>query len=130
MVPSSVMELDSLPLMVNGKTDRKALPAPDLSGSSASGYRAPGTEMEKQLVAIWEEMLGIAPIGIDDNFFEIGGHSLLAMRVISIIKEKMNVAISLKSFFDLAEIKALAKYIKVNQRDYAIDSEYNDVIKL
>ena len=78
MVPSAIMVLDALPLMPNGKLDRRALPDPDLA--SRASYAAPRTETEAALCAIWQEVLGLERVGIDDNFFEIGGDSLLLLR--------------------------------------------------
>ncbi|MGW7363964.1 amino acid adenylation domain-containing protein [Streptomyces sp. NPDC054841] len=84
MVPSAFVRLDALPLNANGKVDRKALPAPD-RGALRSGteHVPPRTETEKTLAAIWSEVLGVEDIGIHDRFFDLGGHSLLMIKVLA-----------------------------------------------
>ncbi|WP_153899469.1 amino acid adenylation domain-containing protein, partial [Pseudomonas aeruginosa] len=74
MVPAHLMLLERMPLTVNGKLDRQALPQPDAS-LSQQAYRAPGSELEQRIAAIWSEILGVERVGLDDNFFELGGHS-------------------------------------------------------
>src|SRR5205823_442271 len=84
MVPADFVLLDALPLNRNGKIDRKALPAPELTRSDSSGaIVAPRTPSEEVLAGIWAEVLGVERVGIHDNFVEIGGHSLRATQVIS-----------------------------------------------
>ncbi|WP_241095926.1 AMP-binding enzyme, partial [Pseudomonas viridiflava] len=74
MVPSHLVLLEQMPLTPNGKLDRKALPAPDVS-LAQQDYVAPQSEMEQQLAAIWADVLKVERVGITDNFFELGGHS-------------------------------------------------------
>ena len=89
MIPSAFVKLDKIPLNANGKFDRGALPDPDDKRPPLSTlYALPRNEMEKSLVQIWEEVLGVRPIGIQDKFFDLGGHSLSATRVVSrVIKQ-------------------------------------------
>src|SRR5205807_1793521 len=94
LVPSAVMVLDSWPLTFSGKLDRKALPAPDYSG--AEHHQAPGTQSEEILCALFEEMLGTERVGTKANFFEMGGHSLMVMRVIARIQQTFGVAIQVR----------------------------------
>jgi len=88
-VPTAIMALAALPLTTNGKLDRRALPAPEGSRADQLGrYVAPRNRTEVELVAIWEDLLKVAPIGVCDDFFELGGHSLLAMRLVSVVQER------------------------------------------
>ncbi|WP_430909775.1 phosphopantetheine-binding protein, partial [Maribacter sp. 2-571] len=91
MVPQLWVSLDALPLTVNGKVDRKALPLPELSEQSTVEYVAPRNDVEQQLVAIWQELLGVEKVGVYDDFFELGGHSLLATRFVSMVRTRMEV---------------------------------------
>ncbi|HEY4326480.1 MAG TPA: amino acid adenylation domain-containing protein [Mucilaginibacter sp.] len=110
MMPAYLVELKSLPLTANGKIDRKALPNPD--GASLEGkYIAPRNETEAKLVEIWQELLGLERVGIFDNFFEIGGHSLLAMRVASVIRKELNIEVSIRDLFVYSTIAGLATYL-------------------
>lgn len=89
MVPHAIVELESLPLTPNGKVDRDALPLPEHDNlASTAEYVAPRTETEKILVEIWQELLGIDKIGIHDNLFDLGGHSLLTVRVVMRAKRR------------------------------------------
>ncbi|MFD4790915.1 amino acid adenylation domain-containing protein, partial [Streptomyces sp. NPDC058459] len=100
LVPSSVMVLDSLPLTPNGKTDRKALPAPAPAGGGAGRpHLAPRTALERTVVQVWEEILGDGPIGLRDHFFERGGHSLRATRVVSRLRRLLGLDVPMRSLF-------------------------------
>ena len=83
MVPSAFVLLDGLPLSPNGKLDRRALPAPDFGAVAAAGYVAPRTEVERVLAGIWGEVLGVERVGVEDNFFSLGGDSILSIQVVS-----------------------------------------------
>ena len=105
MVPSVLVALDEVPLTPNGKRDRKALPSPEFV--PATTYRAPTTPQEGILCTIFAEILGVPQIGLDDNFFEHGGQSLLAARVVSRIRSILNVQIPLSALFDAPTVGEL-----------------------
>ena len=112
MIPSYFVELEALPLTTSGKVDRKALPAPE-AGSLASGaaYVEPRNSTEAGLVEIWEEVLQRNGIGAHDNFFDLGGHSLRAMRLTSLIKKHFSVEIKLREIFAQPTVVEIADRI-------------------
>ncbi|WP_143483193.1 phosphopantetheine-binding protein, partial [Pseudomonas congelans] len=87
MVPAIYVRLEAMPLTPNGKLDRKALPAPDSDALISREYEAPQGEVETQIAAVWQDLLGVARIGRHDNFFELGGHSLLAVSLIGRMRQ-------------------------------------------
>ncbi|WP_430412299.1 amino acid adenylation domain-containing protein [Kordia sp.] len=109
MVPSYYMALNTIPLTTNGKVDRKGLPKINSEALVQKEYTSPRTEVEKQLVAIWQKVLGIERIGITDNFFELGGHSLLVGQIINSVYKQLNKSITYKSFFESPTIEELSK---------------------
>ncbi len=111
MVPAHFVSLAEVPLTVSGKVDRKSLPQPEIV--SPEKYIAPRNEVEKTLVDIWSEVLGIEKeiIGIDANFFRLGGHSLKAAALAARIHKILNVKIPLSEVFQLSTIRNLAEYI-------------------
>ncbi|HVI46052.1 MAG TPA: non-ribosomal peptide synthase/polyketide synthase [Chitinophaga sp.] len=112
MVPAALVELDQLPLTSNGKVDKKTLLALG-SGATASGeYVAPRTEKEQILTEIWAELLGIQRVGIYDDFFALGGHSLLVMRFIAALHERFQVSMPVKSVFANPTVAAFAMLLE------------------
>ena len=112
MMPKSFVILDTMPITVNGKLDRKRLPEPNLAEFTKQ-YIAPRTDTEVILVKIWQEVLGVENIGIDDNFFELGGHSLLATQLGSRVSKQFAIELPLRSFFETTNVADLAKKIDV-----------------
>jgi acyl carrier protein len=94
MIPSTFVTLDALPLTANGKINRKLLPAPETLRSEEANFVEPRTETEKMLVEIWREVLELPRIDVRDNFFDLGGHSLLSLRVLSEIERRTGVRLS------------------------------------
>ena len=109
MVPSAFVVLDSLPLTPNGKVDRRALPEPVLAGSSA--YRAPGTVQQKMLCSLFADALGVARVGVDDSFFDLGGQSLSGIRLINMVNLALNVELSIEELFDLPTVAELDRHL-------------------
>jgi thioesterase domain-containing protein len=118
MVPAAYVRLEALPLTPNGKLDRKALPAPEADAYAARGYEAPEGEIEATLAGIWADVLGVERIGRHDNFFQLGGHSLLTLKVVSSLKY-LGIDISVADVFMHPTIGSLAAQIsRQGRRDY------------
>ncbi|KKB72066.1 MULTISPECIES: non-ribosomal peptide synthetase [Bacillus] len=112
MVPSHFVKLDKVPRTINGKADVKSLPEPDARDLAQAQYEAPRNQTEEKLLSIWQEVLGTERIGINDNFFEIGGHSLKAFSLAANIQKELNAEVTLKEMFSHPTIKEIAAYIK------------------
>ena len=109
MMPAVFVLLEAMPLMPNGKVDRRALPAPDRSRPELEkAFVAPRDALEVQLAHLWEEVLGVRPIGVRDNFFELGGHSLAAVRLFALIEKRLGRRLPLATVFQGATVEHLA----------------------
>ncbi|MFN2285313.1 MAG: amino acid adenylation domain-containing protein [Anaerolineae bacterium] len=119
MIPTHYVMRDSLPLTPNGKVDHRALAALDnLEIATSTAYVAPRTMHEKQLAAIWEDVLGVEHVGIYDNFFELGGHSLQAVRLISTVSANLNHPLPIKTIFLHPTVEALAQVLSQVTPDF------------
>ncbi|HEY0601403.1 MAG TPA: amino acid adenylation domain-containing protein [Herpetosiphonaceae bacterium] len=113
MIPNAFVFLDALPLTPNGKLDRRALPVPDqLRLAQRSDYVEPRDVVELKLVQIWEEVLNVKPIGATDNFFDLGGHSLLVVKLMSRIQEEFGRELPLATIFQQPTIEQLAMELR------------------
>ncbi|HWF17730.1 MAG TPA: amino acid adenylation domain-containing protein, partial [Verrucomicrobiae bacterium] len=117
MVPTAFVMLDSLPLTPNGKIDRKALPEPENRPELAANYTAPSTPMEKSIAEIWAEVLHLEKVGVHDNFFDLGGHSLLLARVHARLCETLQINLSIVKLFQHPTINSLAAHLNQTSAD-------------
>lgn len=123
MIPAYLEVIDSFPLTVNGKIDRSKLSLPENSNANRNtSHKAPTTVVEKALAQLWEEVLGISQIGTEDNFFDLGGHSLKATKLISKIHKEFQVKLQLKDIFIHATLDAQSKLLAEGQQ-----SNYNTI---
>jgi amino acid adenylation domain-containing protein len=113
MVPSAFVFLDTLPLTPNGKIDQRALPAPnELRPEPASTFVPPSDDLEIQLTKIWENVFGKKPISVKDNFFDVGGHSILAVRLLAQIEKAFGKNLPLATLFQSPTIEQLANILR------------------
>jgi acyl carrier protein len=112
MVPAAYVRMERLPLTANGKLDRKALPAPEGEAYGVREYEAPQGEIEIQLAAIWAELLKLERVGRQDNFFSLGGHSLLVTRVVSSVRSSLGVELAIQTVFEAPSVGELARNIE------------------
>jgi len=128
MVPSAIVQLDAFPLTPSGKVDRRALPAPDQPLSLK--FTSPVTETERTVAAIWADVLKVDQVGAGDDFFALGGHSILAVQVIARVAAHFGVELSLRSFFEAADLRgfsarvdsAVRAYLAELSPDYGLDA--------
>lgn len=115
MLPSFYIPLDELPLTPNGKVDKKALPDAGLDAGIRPLYVAPQTNLEQQLVNIWEQILGVSAIGTNDDFFDLGGNSLQINRVAARLRSELNADVPVRELFARKTVAALAAYVGQQQ---------------
>ncbi|NEQ64995.1 MAG: amino acid adenylation domain-containing protein [Symploca sp. SIO2D2] len=123
MVPAAFVLLDTFPLTPNGKIDRRALPAPEITSSSLSTtYVIPQTETQRRIAIIWREVLKVEKVGIYDNFFELGGHSLLLLKVHTQLQELYSLKTSIVELFQYPTISTLSQHLIELERKQVTDS--------
>ncbi len=128
MLPSVFVVLDSLPL-TNGKLDRKALPPPEHKRPHFEyPYTAPQSDAETSLVQIWEETLQVHPVGIHDNFFDLGGHSLAALRIITRVIQSFQLELPLKALFDAPTVAEVAAIIEQYKHKHVTDGDIRQLL--
>jgi len=130
MVPTAFVFLESFPLTPNGKVDRKALPAPDgIRPELESAFVAPQNEVERTVAGVWKEVLGVEKVGVDDNFFDLGGHSLLLVQVQSKLQNKFKRDLSIVELFKYPTINALVKSFDQDEGESADLERIHDLAK-
>ncbi|APH47821.1 non-ribosomal peptide synthetase [Bacillus amyloliquefaciens] len=112
MLPAYFVQVDRIPLTANGKTDKNALPKPGVSQTAQIASALPETELEEKLCRIWKQTLGTDTLGIDDNFFDYGGHSLKGMMLLANIQAELDKTVPLKALFEQPTVRLLAAYIE------------------
>ena len=112
MVPPALIQLDALPLTPNGKVDRNALPKPEVAASAAGAVVGPRDALEGQLLDLWKGVLQTPNVGITDNFFHLGGHSLMAARLVSEVEKKVGRKIPLAALFRGPTVESMAKLLR------------------
>jgi hypothetical protein len=112
MVPSAFVLLDSFPLLVSGKLDRQALPAPERQAFLNRPYQAPQGELEEKLALIWRDLLRVERVGRHDNFFELGGHSLLGMKLVTLVREAFDTRSAAVTVFRYPTVALMAQLIE------------------
>ncbi|WP_281819882.1 non-ribosomal peptide synthetase, partial [Vallitalea longa] len=116
MIPSYFVQIDKIPLNDNGKIDRKLLPKPQMINNRESVYIAPRNNTESKLIDMWKGILNISEIGINDDFFDLGGHSLKATTLMLMITKEFKVSLSLKEIFDNSTVRDMAKRIGISNK--------------
>jgi fengycin family lipopeptide synthetase D len=121
MIPSCFIQLKEMPLNTNGKIDRKALPEPDGSMNTGVEYVAPANEVERRLSKLWRNIFGVNQVGVTENFFNLGGHSLQIIKLGSAVYQEFGIELPLKVIFEYPTIRGMVQYIM--KADF--NSEYN-----
>lgn len=129
LIPSYFISITSIPLLPNGKTDRKGLPEPDGSLTSGKEYVPPESDIEENLANIWADVLRVDKIGVNDNFFDLGAHSLKALGAISRINKELEKTISLKEVFTNPTVRELSKVLE-QKGNIKRDKSFNEPVTI
>lgn len=129
MIPSVFVVLDCLPLTLNGKIDRDALPRPQPQRPRlAQHYVAPRSTLERRLVEIWQNVLGVEPVGVHDNFFDLGGHSLKAITLLARIRDAFHIELPLRAIFDAPSVAELGPAVSNKMVAGASDQQLDELL--
>jgi hypothetical protein len=122
MVPGILMAVDSFALTVNGKLDRRALPEPEVTGES--DYQGPRTATERLLAGIWEQVLGVERVGVGDNFFQIGGNSILAIQASHRMSRSLGREVKVADIFKYKTLEEIIENISRIDYDLNVEKEF------
>jgi amino acid adenylation domain-containing protein len=114
MVPQAIVMMERMPLTGNGKVDRRALPEPEVGSGAES--RGPRTEVEEVVAGIWSEVLGVERVGVEENFFDLGGHSLLVTQVVSRVRAALGTEVTLRVMFEAPTVAEMAQAIDTSMK--------------
>ncbi len=123
MVPQYLIKLETIPLSPNGKADRKALPSPKFERNPFSKYVSPSRAEEETVATIWKELLGLDQVGIDDSFFDLGGHSLLIIQMVGKLKKMFEKEIKITDLFRYPTIRKLVEYLTEEKKTDSISTK-------
>jgi acyl carrier protein len=132
MVPAAYVQLETLPLTLNGKLDRRALPAPEGDAYVRRAYEAPQGEVEQALARLWAELLKVERVGRHDNFFALGGHSLLAMQLVARVRDSFGVELPVVRVFEMqgfAELAAAIEQLVLDDMEKLSDEEAEQLLR-
>jgi amino acid adenylation domain-containing protein/non-ribosomal peptide synthase protein (TIGR01720 family) len=127
MVPQVYVVLAALPLTANGKVDRRALPRAESLGEAGAEYVAPRNEVEGAITDIWQSVLGVERVGIHDNFFDLGGHSMLMIQVHNKLRERLKFEVSMVELFEYPSINALAEHLSSQKNVTSIQEQQDEL---
>jgi acyl carrier protein len=129
MVPALFVPLEALPLSPNGKVDRRTLPAPGSAGlASDRAHVPPRSALEETLAEIWTGVLGIERVGVHDNFFEIGGHSLKATQVVAKLRRELQVDLPVRTLFEAPTVARLSVAVVRQAVEQADEEELSQIL--
>jgi acyl carrier protein len=127
MVPAAVVLLDAFPLTPNQKIDRRALPAPDAAVAAPSAaYVAPASDLETTVARVWQEVLQVPQVGMQDNFFDLGGHSLLIVQVLARLRKETGLQVPMTDLFRFPTIRSLVDHLSAGGDDSAQRKQTQD----
>jgi acyl carrier protein len=126
MVPTAFVPLAALPLTPSGKVDRKALPAPDYSAGAAARYVAPRTPLEAFLAGVFAEVLGLEQVSVHGDFFELGGNSLMATQVATLVQEVLPLEIPLRNLFEARTVARVVETLEQSREQ--MDAKQRDIM--